>query len=70
MGNWRKKALDKKNLLNNNILKKIDYLKVYWFDTENDNPEGVESRLLNECNDKLGGIPRWNNELPPRDIPL
>ena len=52
------------------IEEKIDYLKVYWFDTENDNPEEVESRLLNECNDKLGGIPRWNNELPPRDIPL
>lgn len=39
-------------------------LRVFWYNTENDNPEAVESILLHEFNTKFGAIPIWNGQMP------
>ncbi len=45
-------------------------LLVLWFDTENDNPEAVESLLIHEYMKKRGGIPLWNSQIPRTDYEL
>lgn len=41
-------------------------LSVVWVDTENDDPEEIEDRLLSEAITTFGGIPIWNSKGPNR----
>lgn len=45
-------------------------LLVFWYDTENDNPEAVESILLHEVVKEFGSLPPWNGQLPREDYEL
>ncbi|MCM1311837.1 MAG: hypothetical protein NC252_02905 [Roseburia sp.] len=39
-------------------------LRVFWYDTENDNPAAVEQILLQNFKTKFGSIPFGNNQMP------
>ncbi len=39
-------------------------LKVFWYDTENDNPEAVEYILLHEFKTKFETTLIWNSQMP------
>lgn len=41
----------------------LSVLSVFWFDTENDDPEKVEELLLAEATYKNGVLPPWNKQL-------
>lgn len=41
-------------------LNKVDYLLVYWYDTEEDNPVDIEHYLLREFENETGHLPTWN----------
>lgn len=38
----------------------LDYLLVFWYDTENDDPVEVEHKLLREYKEEFGMLPAWN----------
>lgn len=44
-------------------------LSIYWFDTEDDNPEEIEDRLLSEVVVKLNSLPDWNEQGPRNFYP-
>ena len=42
--------------------KGFSVLSVFWYDTEEDDPNEVEGRLLAEAKDKNGVLPPWNKK--------
>ena len=40
----------------------LDKLEVYWYDTENDDPEEVEHKILAEVKEEYGQLPPWNSK--------
>ncbi len=40
----------------------ISELEVYWYDTETDDPDDIEGKLLKEVLDAFGNLPPWNSQ--------